>query len=57
MDGFQTVNKSQYSTRIGTPMRTLTPSIETLVVNSFNALLDAEVEPEMEAGGRQNPHG
>ena len=36
-------------------MRTLAPSIETVVVNSFNALLDAEVEPVMENGGGDNP--
>jgi len=46
MDDFQLVTKSQDSTRIATQMRTLAPTIETLMVNSFNALVDAEMDQE-----------
>jgi len=56
-EGFQPVTKSQHSNRIATQMRTLAPIIETLMANSFDALLDAEMDQEIGRGGGYDPNG
>jgi len=57
MDGFQQVTTGQHRAKIATQRKTLAPTIETLMANSFNALLEAEVDQEMGRGGGQDPNG
>ena len=57
MDGLQQVTTGQHRAKPATQRNNLAPTIETLMANSFNALLEAEVDQEMGRGGGQNPNG
>jgi len=57
MDGFQQVTTTKHRANLVTPRNILAPTIETLMANSFNAVLEAEVDQEMGRGGGSNPNG
>ena len=49
--------RSQQGSRENVHVRTVTPIVETCIVNSFNTLLDAEGEEEIGGHGGPGPNG
>ena len=57
MDGFQQVTTNKHRANLVTARNILAPTIETLMANSFNVLLEAELDQEMGRGGGSNCNG